>query len=408
MKKGKNNPGQKELFPLTAIENSENLGIATSGEPAPRNTPSPSLGESLNESAARECGTTSFTETANAGLKCEDEHAVGSGYAKPTARPGELGADFNAAGDSQVHGESPTTANSPSDTSQDSAGGELPILGASDKVAASPAVLSHTSNDDNRVRAEDTAVSPGVEPNGDSQHGGIRGLSTESDGVAAGEGVELINPTANHSFPKADEPAERVLPDDDSAQVEAAAVNAPIKKESQTIRTYLQVGSQEQDGQLVPADSEVLAQAQPVAAQTAHASQMPAKRKSNPTVITDERDCLEQSERQILDRLKKLNHVHHKLFPNSAPDEVRAAYPDLLTANATCTKTAARNIRKLIEKGFIDLVEPGRAGSGAKYRILADSEVKERRLKKKLKHWVQIGRSRKAVPDPEENAEYED
>ena len=371
-------------------------------------TSSPCPGESSSELSVRECGTTSVTEIPNTGLKDESDHSVGSEEAEPHTRPSDLGSDFNDAGDSQVHLEPSNIANSPSNTPKDSAGGEPPILGASDEVATSPAVHSQTSNDDYRVRVEATTVLPGAEPNGDPLQGVIRDLSNESDAIATGEEVGVETTPSNDAVAEADKLAERALPDADDAEVEESAVNAPIEKESQTVGTYPQVGSSEQDRLSKPADAGVLDLAQRTEAHTAPATQEPARRNSHPIVITNERDCLEKSEREILDRLKELKRAYLKLFPSSAHDEVRAAYPDLLTASVTCTKTVYRIIHKLIEKGFIDRVEAGKARSGAKYRIMPEEEVKKRRLEKGLTHWVQVGTSRKAVPDPEASGQDND
>ena len=254
---------------------------------------------------------------------------------------------------------------------------------------------------------ETTTVLP-AEPNGDPLQGVIRDLSNESDAIATGEEVGVETTPSNDAVAEADKLAERTLPDADDAEVEESAVNAPIEKESQTVGTYPQVGSSEQDRLSKPADAGVLDLAQRTEAHTAPATQEPARRNSHPIVITNERDCLEKSEREILDRLKELKRAYLKLFPSSAHDEVRAAYPDLLTASVTCTKTVYRIIHKSIEKGFIDRVEAGKARSGAKYRIMPEEEVKKRRLEKGLTHWVQVGTSRKAVPDPEASGQDND
>ena len=62
----------------------------------------------------------------------------------------------------------------------------------------------------------------------------------------------------------------------------------------------------------------------------------------------------------------------------------------------------------MIKKGFLDLVENGKAGSAAKYRVVPDGEVEKRRLGKGLTHWVKIGSGLKAVPGPEESEEDDD
>ncbi len=135
------------------------------------------------------------------------------------------------------------------------------------------------------------------------------------------------------------------------------------------------------------------------------------RRTSHPTVIINEQDCLNKSEREILDRMKELNREQLKLFPNSPTDQVQAGYSDLLTESATCTKTVYRTVPRLIDKGFIDLVQEGNeAGQGSRaiYRIVPEHEVKTRRLEKRLTHWFKVGSGRKTVTDPEESDGHDD
>jgi hypothetical protein len=134
----------------------------------------------------------------------------------------------------------------------------------------------------------------------------------------------------------------------------------------------------------------------------------PAKRKqSYPKVIVKERDCLSNSEEEILDRLIELKREQYG-EQSSPTDEVQASYLDLLTKHVTCTKTVQRNISKLQEKGFIVQTEGGKSGSGAKYQVVPEQEVKKKRLEKGLTHCVEIGPGRQAVHDPEGSNEDDD
>jgi predicted transcriptional regulator len=80
----------------------------------------------------------------------------------------------------------------------------------------------------------------------------------------------------------------------------------------------------------------------------------------------------------------------------------------LKTPNVTCTKTAQRNVSKLIDKGFIVRTKEGneqKPGSCARYQIVPEQKVEDKRLENGLTHFVEIGLARKAVPDPEQRTE---
>ena len=127
----------------------------------------------------------------------------------------------------------------------------------------------------------------------------------------------------------------------------------------------------------------------------------------HPKVIVRERDYLSKSEEEILDRLIALKREQYG--PQSSPtDEVEAGYSDLLTDHVSSTKTVQRSIPKLIDKGFIVRTKEGneqKPGSRARYQIVPEQKVEDKRLKKGLTHFVEIGLARKAVPDPEQRTE---
>jgi hypothetical protein len=407
----------QSLFPEAPHEDAGSMGIATAQQPVPHDTSSPRPDESSNKSAPNECDTTSVNEIAKSGLKDDSEYPVGSQEAVPQNGRSDLIPD--GAGDLNVHCDPSDTTTTPFKNAHDRDGAEFLVSEASDRIAASATGPSPAPHLHDEVLVNGDKVSPGTPRNDSASLGVCPNPSHEPNSIATSEDAKEANPPSNDAANEADKPTELALPDDDDGQavlkgstgagLDEAGADVPKQEESQTTGAFSEVGDSEQGGESKQTEEGVSAPAQRTEVSSLPTGKQSAKRKSHPTVIVNERDYLNQSEQETLDRLKELNQKQQRNpLPGLLPDEVRASHSELLTESATCTKTVYRNIRKLIEKGFISLIESGKAGSGAKYRIVPEVEVKKQRLEKRLTHWVQVGSGLKAVPDPEEGDEHDD
>ena len=189
----------------------------------------------------------------------------------------------------------------------------------------------------------------------------------------------------------------------------AVGSNVPEDEQSQKTEASSAAEESEQGAESKQAGQGSSASVQPREFPTPQAdSPKPKKRKqSYPKVITEERDYLSTSEEEILDGIIALK--REQFGAQSSPtDEVQASYLDLLTKHVTCTKTVQRNISKLKGKGFIVQTEGGKSGSGAKYQVVPEQEVKKKRLEKGLTHYVEIGPGRQAMHDPKGSNEDDD
>ena len=423
MKKEIDNSGQKSFpFPETAGEHAGNVETAIphnmSGS---HNASFHSRDESSHEVPTKERDSAHADEVATSDLKDDSEQVVDSHEAVPQTRPGDLIPGVDDAGDSHVRCEPSNTATAPSNTPNDRAGGEPQVSEGSDRIATSAAGPGPASWHDDEVRVKGDKVSPGVQPNRSSSPGVCRDYSREQNSIATSEDVKEANPPSNDAAKEADKPTDRALPDSEEGQtvlkgstgagLDEAGADVPKQEELKTTGAFSEVGDSEQGGESKQSEEGVSAPVQDPVVPTSLTSKQSGRRKLHPQVIVNERDTLSKSEKAILDRLKELNREQLKAFPYSPPDEVQAGYSDLLTESVACTKTAQRNIPKLIEKGFINFVKKGNeenSGSRAKYRIVPEDKVKERRLEKKLTHWVQVGLAHKVVPEPEESNEHDD
>jgi hypothetical protein len=304
----------------------------------------------------------------------------------------------------------------------DSAGDETPGSEALDGLATSAAGPTSPSHKHDEVLVIRDEVSHGAPPNDSASLGVCSNPSHEPNSIATSEEVEEGTTPMDGAATGACRLTDPALRDADDGQTvlkertgagvdEAGTADVPMGEQSQTTGAFSEVGDSEQGGESKQTEEGVSAPVQHPVVPTSPASKQSGSRKLHPQVIVNERDTLNKSEREILGRLKELNLEQLKAFPNSPPDEVRVGHSELLTESATCTKTVYRRIPKLIKKGFIDLIKKGNeegSGSGAKYRLVPEDEVRKRRLEKGLTHWEQVGSGRKAVPDPEEGDEHDD
>lgn len=420
MKKEIDNSGQKELFPETADEGAGNPGTAIPHISAPNNAAPPCPGESTDKLPTIECNPASVKEIANSDLKGESEQLVDAHEAAPQTRPSDLIPSSGDAGDSQVHCE---PSNKPSKNPHDCAGGVPAVSEESDRIIGIDTSSTPASHDDDEEFVARDTVSVGEQPNACTSFGGSCNDPSDLNSLATSKEIARKGEPSNDAATETDKPTALALPDSNEEQtvhkertgagLDEAGADVPMQEQSQTAGASPEVGASEQDGLSKQTEENVSAPGQRTEVPVSATGRSKPKRckQSHPKVIVNERDCLSKSEEEILDRLKELNLKQLELSQNSLTDEVQAGYADLLTTNATCTKTAYRNIPKLIEKGFIDFVKKGneeRPGSGAKYRIVPEDKVKERRLEKKLTHWVQVGPARKAVLEPKESNEHDD
>jgi hypothetical protein len=373
-------------------------------------TSDPCPSESTDKLPTIWCNPLALREIANSDFKRESAQLAEAHEVAPQIRTGYLVPSLGDAGDAQVHCGPSNTATTPSKNPHDCAGD-------------APAV----SEESDRTTCPDTGFAPefhgGLEESvdGDTVSAGVQLGDCTTVGVSSDDSHDMSSIAAS-----AEEEDEKGAPSDPDASSPESGNDAAVLEDGaeagreqvcgdisddrpQTAEAISKVGGLEQGGESQQTGQWASASEQCADVPTpAVATTTSKSRQSHPKVIVKERDYLSNSEEEILDRLIALNSKQHGVPQTYASDEVEASYKDLKTPNVTCTKTAQRNVSKLIDKGFIVRTKEGneqKPGSCARYQIVPEQKVEDKRLENGLTHFVEIGLARKAVPDPEQRTE---
>lgn len=409
------------LFPETAEEKACSGEITTPQISGLKSASSDGLGERSDTMPSVERGPVTVDEVANSGHEDVSGQRVDPDEAASQPRPNDLVQRPDDAGDSIDRSAPSDDATMPSKNSDphDCAGAAPPSPEESDGATATDSHSCPASQDGRGEFADGSVPSAGIKQMGGAALAVQHGDSHKADSIVAPEDTEDTGAGTNHIAREADketvparsEPAggQAVPRDGIKDGLYRAGTSLGTDDQPQTADSVLEAGDLQQGGESQETEQAASTSEQCAEVPTSATGTTTRKsRQSHPKVIVKERDYLNNSEEEILDRLIALNAEQHEVPQTYPSDEVEAGYKDLKTANVTCTKTVQRNIPKLMEKGFIDRVKEGneiRAGSRARYRINSEDEVKRRRSGKGLTHYVEIGLERKAVPDPEQRTE---
>jgi hypothetical protein len=379
-------------------------------------TSDPCPSESTDKLPTIWCNPLALREIANSDFKRESAQLAEAHEVAPQIRPSDLVPSFGDACDAQVHCDPSNTATTPSKNPHDCAGDAPAVSEESDRITCTDTGFDPGFHGGLEESVDGDTVSPGVQPRDCNTVGVSRDDSSDLSSIAASaEADEKGAPSdpdataeGNLTDPASPESGNSALLEDGAGAGREQVCGDISDDRPQTAEAISKVGGLEQGGESQQTGQTASISGQCADAPTPATSMTSRKsRQSHPKVVVKERDYLSESERKILDRLNALRIDQHNVPQSYPTDEVEAGYGDLLT----CTKTAYRNISKLVEKGFIEVVKKGneiRPGSGARYRILSEDEAKKRRLDKGLTHYVENGLARKAVREPEEIDEQED
>ena len=408
------------LFPETAVENAANAEIANPHMSVSNSASSNGLGESSDNVDSAECDPATVVAVRNSGHQHENRQPVPPDGAESQHRSNDLIQSPDDAGGSIDRSGPSDDAIMPSKISEPCGctGADQP---SPEESVGATVIDSHSgpaSQDGRGEFADGNVLSAGIGQMGCSALDVHHDDSHETDSIVAPDDAEETGAGTNRIAIEADneiaparsEPADgqAALRDVIKDGLTGADTSVGADDLPQTAESVLETAGLEQSGESQQTEQGASASEQCADVPTPAVATTPRKsRQSHPKVIVKERDYLSNSEEEILDRLIALKREQYG--PQSSPtDEVEAGYSDLLTDHVTCTKTVQRSIPKLIDKGFIVRTQKGnqaKPGSCARYQIVPEQKVEDKRLEKGLTHFVEIGLARKAVPDPEQRTE---
>lgn len=404
------------LFPEIDADDAETADLHMS---ASSSASSNGLSESSDNVHRAECDPATVVAVRNSGHQHENGQPVPPDGAVSQPRPNDLiqGPDF--AGDSIDRSAPPDDATMPSKISEPrGCAGSVPASSEEpDRMNSADAGFSTEFHGGLETTAGAETASAGVQPRcsttvdvpSEDSHelssvaapadAEQKVITSDADATAERNQTDLASPDSGS------DPA--LLEDRDGAGREHGDADASDHQKqtaegNSKVEHFEQGGEPQQTEQGASASEQCADVPTPAVATTTRKS-----RQSHPKVIVKERDYLSNSEEEILDRLIALKREQYGA-QSSPTDEVEAGYSNLLTDHVSCTKTVQRCIPKLIDKGFVVRTQKGnkaKPGSRARYQIVPEQKVEDKRLERGLTHFVEIGLARKAVPDPEQRTE---